>query len=120
MGLAALSLTNIAIAIIVFAVLAMVMLMVPEKRPLERRIRDLTADPAHKGKSAQLDINALRRGFGWIYEQLRLDVAQQALANWLAAHNADEAKQHLQFVQAGFRQPRVRVVRHQHPWDSLA
>lgn len=109
MDFAALPTTSIAVAVIVFAVLAMIALILPEKRSLDRRIRDLTGDAGHKNKAAQIDISALRQGLAWIYAHLRIEVAQKALSDWLATHDADGEKQHLQFMQAGFRQPKMHI-----------
>lgn len=109
MDFTALPTTSIAIAVIVFALLAMVALLMPEKRSLDRRIHDLTGDASQKSKAAQIDISALRRGLVWVYTHLRIEVAQKALSDWLATHNADGEKQHLQFMQAGLRQPKMHI-----------
>lgn len=104
-----LSATSLAIAVIVFAILALIALLLPEKRSLDRRMRDLTGGGDKKGLSGQFDMSTIKLGLGWFYNHLRLEAAQKIAADWAAVHSADSEKQHKLFMQAGLRHPRMPI-----------
>jgi tight adherence protein C len=108
-GLSVVSKTSLAVAVIVFAALAIVALLVPEKRPLDRRVHDLTDDGAQKAKAMRIDMSGFRQGLGWLYGQLRIEGAQKFASDWLAMHSLDSDKQRKLLLQAGIRHPRAHV-----------
>lgn len=93
---------GIVAAALVFAALAVLDILIPEARKLDRRARGLKG-----GRPAEAQDGALGRTFRRVAAKVPLAEARQVVTDWLSDHSAVGMQKRILLLQAGMRHPRM-------------